>query len=65
MRYISSEPLLFNMTLMENLRFGNIRDHSDEEIWGVRRLTASALAIGLTLAIGLALALAQPPCPPP
>lgn len=35
MRYISSEPLLFNMTLMENLRFGNIRDHSDEEIWGV------------------------------
>lgn len=37
-RYVPGEPLLFATTLMENLRFGNQKEHSDEEIWECCRI---------------------------
>ena len=36
--YVSGEPLLLNMSLMENLRFGNTKEHPEEEIWALCKL---------------------------
>lgn len=30
---MNDQPLLFSLTLMENLKFGNQKPHTDEEIW--------------------------------
>merc|ERR1719506_3012593 len=37
-RFIPGEPMIFNDTLMNNLRFGNQKTHTDEEIWNVCKL---------------------------
>ena len=37
-RLIPGEPLLFNGSLMYNLRFGNQKEHTDDEIWELCRL---------------------------
>lgn len=37
-RLIPGDPLLFNGTLMENLKFGNQKQHTEEEIWECCRL---------------------------
>eukprot|EP00658_Telonema_sp_P-2_P002493 TRINITY_DN10940_c0_g1_i1.p1 TRINITY_DN10940_c0_g1~~TRINITY_DN10940_c0_g1_i1.p1 ORF type:complete len:330 (-),score=65.91 TRINITY_DN10940_c0_g1_i1:219-1208(-) len=34
-RYLSESPVLFHMTVAENLRFGNQHELSDDEIWDV------------------------------
>jgi len=36
-RYIPTEPLLFDKTLLQNLTFGNQKTHEPEEIWAVCR----------------------------
>lgn len=34
----ANPPFFFRGTLMENMRFGNVIDHTDDEILGVCRL---------------------------
>lgn len=36
--YIPGEPLLLNTSLIENLRFGNIVDHPEAEVWELCKL---------------------------
>jgi len=37
-RYVAEDPILFNMSLMENLKFGNQKPHTVEEIWECCRI---------------------------
>ena len=37
-RYLNDQPTLFSTDLMANLRFGNQKEHTDEEIWALCKL---------------------------
>lgn len=46
-RYLNDQPVLFSADLMTNLKFGNQKPHTDEEIWAVcKHLKLSSGLIG-------------------